>query len=226
MISSSIGSAFYRIADSKLQVHEFTIEPRTTTDSHSATNASHTDLLTEAANAIQAIPQNLAAFSKEWRSQWRPRQHRASLYLSSKDELLKLPASRVKFSAPREVARLHSNDQRFKGSHFWPTSLFDGFPSHFVLWTNDMVMVMSILPPCSSRYSLKNFQLYPFRDNSAFSNELSFRPDVGDITSVDGIETDIKRILVSGSVSSPVYIQISISECTTDCLYSLANRFR
>lgn len=226
MIPSLTGPTFYRISDSKLQFNEFTVEPQITA-LNTPPNTSHTDLLAEAAHVIQAIPQNFVALSKEWRSQWRPRHSRqVSLYLNSKDELIKLPASRIKFTTPREVASVHGIDQPLEGSHFWCASLFDGSSSCFALWTRDTLVVIYIYIPAPHSHSLQTSQLYPLGDDSALSKGLSFQPDVGGIKSVDIIDMSMKHILVSGSVSTLLFFQVTASEFATGCFHCSASGAR
>lgn len=141
MLNSVLEWAFYHVSDSKLYISDLSIEPRTAVTS-SSPDSSHIDLLTGAANVIQALPQNFVALSKEFRRQWRPRHPRQqSLYLNSKEELQKLPFGRVTLSSPQEVATIPESCQPVKGSSHWSQSLEEGFRSSFALWSDDSISV-------------------------------------------------------------------------------------
>ncbi|KAF8318412.1 hypothetical protein DL93DRAFT_2153747 [Clavulina sp. PMI_390] len=159
--------AFFKVSDSHISISDLTIEGRLPRMQDSP-NESRVDLLTGAANALQSIPQNLAAFSKELRLQFRPRHPRQpSLYLQGKEEMQKLPSGRITLASPEDVAVVPEACLAVKGSHFWPVSLLDGFSASFSVWSN------------------KTITIYAIDDGLAVSPLVSFDPGVGDIDLVD-----------------------------------------
>lgn len=139
---------FYRISDAKLYLSTVKITPQAVPSltGHNSTSpsGSRTDLLSEAASAFQSIPQNFAAISKELRLQIRPRHPKQpSLYMTGKEELLKLPLGRVQIEEEREVGSLALEEgASIKGVKL--LTVGTGSPvsyGYLAVWSGESIMV-------------------------------------------------------------------------------------